>query len=137
MLCSASRCGFQSLHRAVQIRPLRKGQNPCFCNKCCREFNIQGSVRVPATSILTTPMGLAKTSKMKAITPTEKKILELIADGFSTTDAAGLLNMSRFTVSSHRRSLLKKFDVKNSAQLVLKAVQCRIIDTNNGSKGFD
>jgi len=86
---------------------------------------------------LTTPKGLVKTPKMKAITPTEKKILELIAAGFSTTDAAGFLSMSRFTVSSHRRSLLKKFDVKNSAQLVLKAVQCRVIDLNNESKDFD
>ena len=74
---------------------------------------------------------------MKPITPTEKRILELIAEGFSTTDAAGLLNMSRFTVSSHRRSLLKKFDVKNSAQLVLKAVQFRVINTDNERKEFD
>ena len=74
---------------------------------------------------------------MKPITPTEKKILELIAEGFSTTDTAGLLNMSRFTVSSHRRSLLKKFDVKNSAQLVLKAVQFRIINTENGSNDIE
>jgi len=74
---------------------------------------------------------------MKSITPTEKKILELIADGFSTADAAGLLNMNRYTVSSHRRSLLKKFDVKNSAQLVLKAIQARIINTHDKPDEFE
>ena len=64
---------------------------------------------------------------MKSITPTEKKILELIAEGFSTNDAAVALAMSKFTVLSHRRSMLKKFGVKNSAELVRRAIQSKVI----------
>ena len=58
---------------------------------------------------------------MKSITPTERKILELIAEGHSSRDVAFALAMSKFTVLSHRRSLLKKFDVRNSAELVRRA----------------
>jgi DNA-binding CsgD family transcriptional regulator len=68
---------------------------------------------------------------MKAITPTEKKILELIADGFSTHDVATALSISKYTVLSHRRSLLGKFGVKNSVQLVTRAIQNKVINVND------
>jgi len=68
---------------------------------------------------------------MKSITPTEKKILELIAEGFSTHDVASALSISKYTVLSHRRSLLGKFGVKNSVQLVTKAIQTNIINVHN------
>jgi len=68
---------------------------------------------------------------MKAITPTEKKILELIADGFSTHDVATALAISKYTVLSHRRSLLGKFGVKNSVQLVTRAIQNKVISVND------
>ena len=68
---------------------------------------------------------------MKSITPTEKKILELIAEGFSTHDVANALAISKYTVLSHRRSLLGKFGVKNSAQLVTRAIQNKVINVND------
>lgn len=64
---------------------------------------------------------------MKSITPTEKKILEMIAEGFSTPDVAVALEMKAHTVLSHRRSLLRKFDAKNSAELVRRAIQVKVI----------
>ena len=71
---------------------------------------------------------------MKSISPTEKKILELIAKGFSTGDVASALAISRYTVLSHRRSLLGKFGVKNSVQLVTKAIQNNVIDVYDRQK---
>ena len=71
---------------------------------------------------------------MKSITPTEKKILELIAGGFSTQDVAAALSISKYTVLSHRRSLLGKFGVKNSVQLVTKAIQIKVIDLNSSQQ---
>ena len=68
---------------------------------------------------------------MKSITPTEKKILELLADGFSTQDVAAVLAISKYTVLSHRRSLLGKFGVKNSVQLVTKAIRNKVIDVHS------
>ncbi len=68
---------------------------------------------------------------MKPITPTEKKILELIAGGYSTSDVASALAISKYTVLSHRRSLLGKFGVNNSVQLVTLAIRNRIIDVDD------
>ena len=59
---------------------------------------------------------------MKNITPQEKSILELIGQGFSTRKIAAALNISFHTVQTYRRSLLKKFDAGNSAELVRKAL---------------
>lgn len=60
---------------------------------------------------------------MKQITPQEKSILELIGLGFSTKKIAIQLKLSFHTVQSYRRSLLKKFDANNSAELVRKALE--------------
>jgi DNA-binding CsgD family transcriptional regulator len=78
---------------------------------------------------LSTPIFLVQ--KMKAITPTEKRVLELIANGYSTHDVASALAISKYTVLSHRRSLLGKFGVKNSVQLVTKAIRSKVIDLND------
>jgi len=69
--------------------------------------------------------------QMKAITPTEKKVLELIAGGYSTSDVATALDISKYTVLSHRRSLLGKFGVNNSVQLVTMAIKNNIIDVHD------
>ncbi len=58
---------------------------------------------------------------MKPITSREKDILQLIAQGMSTRQIADVLHMSFHTVQTHRKSLLKKYDVANSAELVSKA----------------
>jgi DNA-binding CsgD family transcriptional regulator len=55
---------------------------------------------------------------MKALTPKEKSVLDFIGKGFSTRQIALELNISYNTVQTHRRSLLKKFDANNSAQLI-------------------
>ena len=68
---------------------------------------------------------------MKPITPQEQSILELIGQGFSTRKIALVLKISFHTVQTHRRSLLKKFDAGNSAELVRKALE------SNGPKNFN
>ena len=67
---------------------------------------------------------------MKPVTPQEQSILELIGQGFSTRKIAVVLKISFHTVQTHRRSLLKKFDAGNSAELVRKAFEA------NGLKNF-
>ncbi len=68
---------------------------------------------------------------MKTITPTEKRVLELIANGYSTHDVASAMAISKYTVLSHRRSLLGKFGVKNSVQMVTMAIRNKLIDLND------
>lgn len=51
----------------------------------------------------------------------EKEVLKLISDGFATKEIADKLNISFHTVESHRKNLLEKFGVKNSAELIKAA----------------
>ncbi|HMG93364.1 MAG TPA: helix-turn-helix transcriptional regulator [Chryseolinea sp.] len=74
---------------------------------------------------------------MKPVTPTEWKILKLVATGHSTNEVAGLLGISRHTVLSHRRSLLLKFDASNSADLVRKAMARNGSEVRNPDNEFD
>lgn len=71
---------------------------------------------------------MSKTSKAKKsllthITKREQEILRLIADEHTSGEIAEKLFLSVKTVEVHRKNLFLKFDVKNSAGLVRKAVE--------------
>lgn len=55
------------------------------------------------------------------ISPREKEVLKLVADGFSSKQIADRLFISSHTAISHRKNLLEKFKVKNTAQLIKRA----------------
>ncbi len=57
------------------------------------------------------------------ITKREKEILLLIVDGFSNKEIADKLFLSIRTVENHRNHLLQKFDAKNTAGLVKRAIE--------------
>ena len=61
------------------------------------------------------------------ITPREKEVLELVAGGRSTKQIADKLNISIRTVESHRINMLKKFSVSNTAELIKKVIELKII----------
>lgn len=74
---------------------------------------------------------------MKTVTPTEMKVLTLIAEGHSTNEVASKLGISKYTVLAHRRNLLLKFDASNSAELVRKAMELNSwTKWNNGDSEF-
>lgn len=57
----------------------------------------------------------------------EKEILELIAEGFTNPQIAEKIFLSQFTVDSHRKNLLAKLNVKNTATLIKFAVEHKLI----------
>jgi DNA-binding CsgD family transcriptional regulator len=57
------------------------------------------------------------------ITRREKEVIELIATGLTNVEIAEKLFISTTTVDSHRKNLLAKFEVKNTAALINKAAQ--------------
>ncbi len=64
----------------------------------------------------------SKDSSVPMVTRRENEILKLIAEGFTNQEIAEKLFISTSTVDSHRKNLLLKFDVKNSAALVKSAM---------------
>jgi DNA-binding NarL/FixJ family response regulator len=62
------------------------------------------------------------------LTRREKEVLELIAEGSTNNEIASRLFVSSTTVDTHRKNLLSKFEVKNTASLIRMAVQMQLID---------
>lgn len=61
------------------------------------------------------------------ITRREKEVLLLIAEGLTNAEIAEKLFISIPTVNTHRKSLLEKFEVKNTAMLIGKATKLELI----------
>lgn len=61
------------------------------------------------------------------LTPRETQILQLIAQGRSNRDIAGLLGLSINTVAVHRNNLMHKTRVHRTAELVLYAIRKGLI----------
>lgn len=56
------------------------------------------------------------------LTPREKQVLQLIAEGKSNKEIAGLLELSVNTVSVHRANIMEALGIHRTAELVLYAV---------------
>src|SRR6266852_5905919 len=61
------------------------------------------------------------------LTDREKEVLQLLAEGKSNKEAASLLNVSLYTVETHRSRLMAKLNLHSTADIVLYAVRKRII----------
>jgi len=77
------------------------------------------------TGILKTKKKSEKTSAM--LTQKEKEIMGFIIEGYSSKKIAGHLGISYRTVETHRFSLLQKLEVKNTAELVKKAMELHLL----------
>lgn len=66
-------------------------------------------------------------SKIPVITRREKEVLALIAEGLTNNEIAEKLFISTTTVDTHRKNLLSKFEVKNTATLIRLAAQFQFI----------
>jgi len=61
------------------------------------------------------------------LTTREREILQLLAEGKSNKDVASLLNLSLYTVETHRSNIFQKLNLHNSAELILYAIRKGVI----------
>ncbi len=61
------------------------------------------------------------------LTSREREILQLVAELKSNKDIAQLLNLSLYTVETHRRNLQEKLNLHSVAELILYAVRKGVI----------
>ena len=61
------------------------------------------------------------------LTSREREILQLIAEGKANKEVAAALNISPYTVETHRSHILEKLNLHNPAELILYAVRKGII----------
>lgn len=67
------------------------------------------------------------TSRGSMLTPREREIIKMIAEGNSVKEIAGTLHRSVKTVEAHKFNLMRKLDIHNKAQLVTYAIQKKIV----------
>ena len=67
------------------------------------------------------------TEGAREISEREKEILDLLAKGYTSPQIADCLNLSAETVKWYRKKLLIKFDVANTAELVLRAKDSNLL----------
>ena len=67
------------------------------------------------------------TDSYDLLTDREKEVLQLLAEGKSNKEVAVLLDLSLYTVETHRANLMQKLGLHNTAEIVLYAVRKKII----------
>ncbi len=86
---------------------------------------------VIAESLLQDYMRLMKERRVHdsydLLTDREREVLQLLAEGKSNKDAAAVLNVSPYTIETHRTNMMQKLGVHNTAEIVLYAVRKGII----------
>ncbi len=63
-----------------------------------------------------------------ALTPRQREILQLIAEGKNTKQIALILNISAKTVESHRAQLMKRLEARDIASLVRHALRLKLVN---------
>ncbi|MCW8897175.1 MAG: response regulator transcription factor [Flavobacteriales bacterium] len=66
-------------------------------------------------------------NEINNLTDREVQIIDLITEGFKSSEIAEKLKLSTRTIEVHRRNLMKKLDVKNTAELVSFVLKSKLI----------
>ncbi len=61
------------------------------------------------------------------LSPREREILQLVAEGKSSKEIANVLNLSVYTVETHRAKIMQKLNLRSMPELILYAVRKGII----------
>jgi len=61
------------------------------------------------------------------LTDREKETLQLLAEGKSNKEIARILDLSLYTVETHRSNIMEKLDLHSAAEIILYAVKKKII----------
>lgn len=106
---------------------------------CCDRNEITDAIRSVANGdkfycgkVLDVMNGNSMTSSCApiALSPREIEIISLIADGLSNKQIADKLFLSAHTVMTHRKNIMSKLGVNNTAGIVMYAVKENIINPN-------
>jgi DNA-binding NarL/FixJ family response regulator len=66
-------------------------------------------------------------SRRRGLTEREREVLKLLAEGRTVRSAAGVLGLSAKTVDAHKFNLMRKLGIHNKAELVMSAIQMRVV----------
>lgn len=99
------------------IRAVQRGEavlSPAITRLVIEDYLRWGDIRPADTS--------------NGLTPREREILQLIAEGYTNKEIAEILSLSVKTIQSHRSNLMSKLDLHDRGELIKYAIQKKIID---------
>ena len=73
---------------------------------------------------------------LPALTPRERQVVQLLAEGKSTKEVASHLNLSVKTAETHRSNIMRKLKLHSVSELVLYAVRNNIIQVAIGPQSL-
>jgi two-component system, NarL family, invasion response regulator UvrY len=75
-------------------------------------------------------LNLEKSGKTphESLSDREAQVMKMIAAGKSPREIAGLLHLSPRTVNTYRSRVLQKLEIKNTAQLILYAIENKLLN---------
>jgi two-component system, NarL family, response regulator NreC len=65
--------------------------------------------------------------RRRVLTTREREVLKLLAEGRTVRSAADVLGLSMKTVDAHKFNLMRKLGIHNKAELVMWAIQKRVV----------
>ncbi|OGE23796.1 MAG: DNA-binding response regulator [Candidatus Dadabacteria bacterium RBG_19FT_COMBO_40_33] len=68
-----------------------------------------------------------ETTSLELLTPRQREVLQLIAEGYSTKKIASTLKISVKTVETHRMQLMERLDIHDIAGLVRYAIRVGLV----------
>jgi two-component system response regulator NreC len=114
------------------LEALRAGVKGCVSKSQAAEHLLQAIQDVSMGGVYLSPhvsgavvqAYLAKTDlPYEPLTPRERQVLQLIAEGKTTKEAAAMLDVSVKTAETHRTNLMVKLDIHSTAGLVRYAIR--------------
>ncbi len=100
-------------------------------------FEVENELFVPAVhaleetrraAVASAPAGAAAESDATALSPREKDIVRLVAQGKGNKEIADRLRISTHTVATHRRNISSKLDIHSGAGLTIYAIINGLVD---------
>lgn len=93
-----------------------------------RPYLTQKVVNAVLNSFLADGTNARATRPFRRLTPREREILQLLAEGRTNTEISKILSITVKTVETHRASLMKKLGVSSLAELIRYALRHSIIE---------
>jgi len=128
-------------HNEAYLREAFDAGGRAYLHKDCSFEDLQKAIRHAARGdyYLAGPSGqdlvvdyinaVVKRQKPGGImTRREREIAVLLADGYSTKEAAVVLDISARTAEAHRASIMRKLDARNVADIVKYCIRNQLID---------
>ena len=72
--------------------------------------------------------GDSRPDTARALTPRQREVLQLLAEGHTMKEAAAILNVATRTVAFHKYRIMQEFGLENNSDLLRLAIRQRLVN---------